>query len=139
MTKWNLVEREIHQSGSWPIVPRGTRRSRQIVVLVALAAVSLAGCGTAISNLITLDEAFIVKGTAEMKTAFAVGPCLAWVDTSGAVYQLFQGTNVSNAEFDLVTTPGVTSRLQLTVRSDLIVGCSVGTTAVVDAVLEVIQ
>ncbi|HVP10415.1 MAG TPA: hypothetical protein VMV94_04410 [Phycisphaerae bacterium] len=126
-------------------MPRGDARSSlrkrmgqsgRVGAFILLLAVSLAGCGTPFTDLLTRGSAFITQGTAQTRDAFAFGPCLAWVDTTGAVYQLFQGENVSNADFDRVTTPGVTSRLKLTVRTDLIVGCRVGTTAVVDEVLQ---
>lgn len=129
---------QTHHDDSRHVTGERTRRHWPLVTLVILAAVALGGCGATVTSLLTRGTSFITKGTAETRSVFAVGPCPAWVDTSGAVYQLFQGTAVSNADFDQITTPGVTSRLELTLRDDLIVGCHVGTTAIVDEVLEIL-
>ena len=107
---------------------------------VVLTAVIAAGCSVELPNLIPFGTTFITKGTFELRTLFGSStPCPAWVDTSGAVYQIFQGADVPNADFDRATTPGVTSRLRLRARDDLIVGCKVGTTVEVEAVLEIIE
>jgi hypothetical protein len=127
-----------HYDDSWRACGNQARRQWRMVALVLLAAVGLAGCGATVTSFLTRGSPFITKGTAETRNVFAVGSCPAWVDTSGAVYQLFQGENVSNADFDQVTTPGVTSRLELTMRDDLVVGCQVGTKVVVDRVLEIL-
>lgn len=115
------------------------KRACGVAAGALFVAVMAAGCSVELPNPIPFGTSFITKGTFELQTPFgAASACPVWVDTSGAVYQLFQGEDVSNAEFDQVTTPGVTSRLQLKTRDDLIVGCKVGTTVQVEAVREIV-
>ena len=84
-------------------------------------------------------ESFIVTGTAETRSSFGSPPCPVWVDATGVIYHLFQTDSVSNADFDRITTTDVTSRLKVTVRRDLRVGCETnGTTVEVNEVLQII-
>jgi len=85
-------------------------------------------------SLITTGSSFVVKGTAVVLDNN--GPCLAWIGENGITYHLFQNASVDNATFDHITTPGVTSRLQIATRSDLEVACQVGTIVEVISVLE---
>ena len=55
------------------------------------------------------------------------GPCLVWLGDNGETFHLFQDPRIANDDFDRVTTPGVASRLELSVRTDLFVACEVGT------------
>jgi hypothetical protein len=60
-----------------------------------------------------------------------------WIGTNGETYHLFQGGRMENAEYDRITTAGVTSRLELVTRSDLTVSCQVGQIVEVQRVLEI--
>lgn len=111
---------------------------RRLVIGGMFAVASIAGCSVQLPSLFPFGDAFIAKGTFELRTAPGGGECPAWVDTNRTVYQLFQGADVSNADFDNITTPGVTSRLRLVKRDDLTVGCSVGIIVEVQEVLEIV-
>jgi len=87
--------------------------------------------------LVSTGTPFVVKGTATVLDNN--GPCLAWIGENGITYHLFQTSSVDNATFDRITTPGVTSRLQLSTRTDLEVACKVGTIVEVLSVLEVVN
>ncbi len=88
-------------------------------------------------NLVSTGTSFVLKGTATVLDSN--GPCLAWIGDNGIIYHLFQSPTVENAVFDHITTPGVTSRLQIATRTDLQVSCQVGTIVEVLNVLEVVN
>jgi hypothetical protein len=88
-------------------------------------------------TLFSTGTPFVVKGTSTVLDNN--GPCLAWIGENGITYHIFQTTTVDNATFDRITTPGVTSRLQLVTRSDLQVACQTGTIVEVLSVLEVVN
>lgn len=89
------------------------------------------------NTLFVKGEGFVLRGTATILDRG--GPCLVWVGENGVTYHLFQGTGVTNEDYDRVATPGVTSRLQLATRSDLEVVCEVGTIVEVERVLEIVD
>jgi len=108
------------------------------LALVALAV--FGGCTVNIPGenvLFAKGEPFILKGTAAVIDRN--GPCPVWIGENGVTYHLFQGGRLENADFDRITTPGVTSRLELAVRTDLTVTCQVGTIAEVQRVLEIVE
>jgi hypothetical protein len=78
---------------------------------------------------------FVVKGTAGL--VFSNRPCPVWYGDNGVSYHLFQGQRVDNDEFDLVVTPGVRSRLEIAVRTDIFLDCQVGVIAEVENILEI--
>jgi len=80
-------------------------------------------------------DPFILKGTAAVVDN--EGPCPVWVGDNGVTYHLFQGARVENDAFDQAMTPGVTSRLQIAVRTDIPVSCQIGTVVEVHDVLEI--
>lgn len=80
---------------------------------------------------------FVNRGTAELIDNG--GPCLVWRGQDGITYHLFQSMGLGNEVFDTITTPGVTSRLEIRVRTDLVVACQVGTIVEVLSVLEIVQ
>ncbi len=82
-------------------------------------------------------SAFVVSGTAELANVDGA-PCNVWIGENGAIYHLFQSPQVDNGDFDEITTPGVTSRLLIATRSDLVVDCEIGTTVDVEDVLEIV-
>jgi hypothetical protein len=84
---------------------------------------------------ISTGSPFVVKGTSVVLDNN--GPCLAWIGDNGITYHLFQNPSVDNDTFDHITTPGVTSRLQIATRTDLQVACQLGTIVEVISVLEV--
>ena len=88
-------------------------------------------------SLVSTGSPFVVKGTATVLDNN--GPCLAWIGENGINYHLFQNPRVDNATFDRITTPGVTSRLQLATRNDLEIACQAGTIVEVLSVLEVVN
>lgn len=105
--------------------------------LALCGAILLAGCLSNQNVLFVKGEPFIISGTAA--TVNRTGPCLVWYGENGFTYQLFQGARVANEDFDRVTTPGVTSRLEISTRSDLQVACQVGTIVEVQRVLEIVD
>jgi hypothetical protein len=111
---------------------------KPMVVAVTIA-LFVPTCTIDIPNPLVTGTAFIVKGTYEVRPVFGRGDCPVWVAETGVLYHLFQGDAVSNADFDAVTTPGVASRLRIATRDDLTVACELGTTVVVQAVLQIIQ
>ena len=80
---------------------------------------------------------FVLRGTAAIVNND--GPCPVWIADNGITYHLFQAPHLDNEMFDLVTSPGTTSRLVLAVRSDLVLTCQLGTVAEVRDVLEVVD
>ncbi len=80
-------------------------------------------------------EPFILSGTAAVEDRD--GPCRAWLGENGVTYHLFQGARVANDEFDRVRAEGVTSRLEIAIRTDLQLDCQYGTIAEVQRVLEI--
>ena len=82
-------------------------------------------------------SAFVISGTADVANVDG-SPCNVWLGDNGVVYHLFQTPQVDNGEFDQVTTPGVSSRLLLATRSDLVVDCRVGTIVDVEDILEIV-
>ena len=115
-----------------------TKKSRLLVGLVALLLPVSCGSLLSTSTFFTNGDSFIDQGTFQMQSGFLSAPCPVWVDTSGITYHLFQGPNISNADFDAITTPNTTSRLKIHTRSDLKIGCGSGPAVEVDAVIEVI-
>ncbi len=111
------------------------------VTIALAAAIVLAGCinlqipGS--DTLFVKGEPFIVRGTAAV--ADNGGPCLVWYADNGITYHLFQGSRIANADFDHITTPGVTSRLEIATRNDLEVACQLGTIVEVQSILEVAE
>ena len=88
-------------------------------------------------TLLPIGTAFVVKGTAAVIDN--AGPCLIWEGENGITYHLFQDPRVENETFDRITTPGVTSRLEIAVRNDLEVICQVGRIVEVQDVLEIVE
>jgi hypothetical protein len=89
------------------------------------------------TTLFVTGTPFVLSGTATVLDQ--AGPCLVWVGDNGITYFLFQSTQLSNQDFDLVMTPGTTSRLELATRSDLETACDGGTIVQVNRVLEIVQ
>lgn len=88
-------------------------------------------------TLFVRGEPFVIKGTAAL--ADEGGPCIVWHGQNGVAYQLFQGANVPNEDYDRVITPGVTSRLLIAKRTDLVTNCDFGTIVEVQRVLEIVH
>jgi hypothetical protein len=109
--------------------------------LLVIVGPTLCGCtfsfdlGT--GTLFPAGSSFVLKGTAQ-EVATDNGPCLAWLGENGEVYHLFQTVDVDSDEFDTVTTPGTTSRLEIGTRSDLTVACRIGTIVEVRDILEIV-
>lgn len=80
---------------------------------------------------------FTIRGTAAIIDNG--GPCPVWIGENGITYHLFQDPLLDNAVYDIVTTPGTTSRLVVATRSDLVVTCQVGTIIQVQDVLEIVE
>jgi hypothetical protein len=123
--------------------------SRKLLLAFSVAIFATAGCGSDPASLLRLlipaaAEAasagdFVDQGAFELRplSLFSSETCPVWVDDSGVVYHLFQAPDLSNADFDRITQPGVRSRLLLTERQDLAVGCLGGPVVQVQQVLEV--
>jgi hypothetical protein len=116
-------------------------RGRKLAVLSVLAAAAVVGCiqiripGE--ETLFVTGTPFVLSGTASVENQ--VGPCLIWTGENGITYHLFQGVDLPSADFDRVTTPGTTSRLELSTRADLEVSCEGGTIVEVERVLEIVE
>ena len=108
-----------------------------LLMVVPFLACIQVDVGPLIPSLSTTGSSFIVKGTAGTAEG-ENGSCLAWYADNGVIYHLFQTSGVSNQDFDRITTPGVTSRLEIALRTDLEVACNVGTTVQVQQVLEIV-
>ncbi len=89
------------------------------------------------TTLFATGESYIVKGTATVVDDN--GPCPVWIGQNGITYQLFQGGRLENADFDRITTQGVTSRLEIVTRSDIAVACQAGQVVEVQRVLEIVE
>lgn len=114
--------------------------SRLGIRVAALLCLCLPACTVSLPDPLFSERSFIVKGTFENRELpWGAGTVGVWVDQTGVVYHLFQGEEIANEDFDRITTPGVTSRLQLTPRADLQVGNQIGTKVVVDEVLEIVN
>jgi len=81
------------------------------------------------------DSGFVMTGTASV--ADQNGPCPVWLGDNGVVYHLFQSPSLANDVFDQIVSVGTTSRLVLSVRTDLELDCAFGRTATVLDVLEI--
>lgn len=89
-------------------------------------------------SLFPAGTSFVMKGTTE-NVPSPQGACNIWRGENGVVYHLFQGVRVDNDDYDRVTTPGVTSRLEIATRTDLVVDCQQGTIVEVRQVLEIVE
>jgi len=88
-------------------------------------------------NLVATGSPFVIRGTTAVIDSD--GPCLIWIGENGVTYHLFQDPRVDNETFDQIITPGVTSRLQIAVRDDIVLTCQIGTIAEVQNVLEIVE
>jgi len=116
-------------------------RSRALAV--ALLIFTCAGSCTfnldlATDALFPTGTPFVMRGTADLLQS-PDGACLIWRGENGVTYHLFQSSRVTNADFDNVTTPGVTSRIEIATRTDLVVDCRIGTIVEVQNVLEIVS
>jgi hypothetical protein len=122
----------------------------RILLLTTSAAILItAGCGFDPTGILAgllpspreaTGTEFVDQGTFELRpvSVFSSDTCPVWVDDSGVVYHLFQAPDLSNADFDSITQPGVRSRLLLSEREDLPVGCLDGPAVQVQQVLQII-
>ncbi|UCD30046.1 MAG: hypothetical protein JSV03_06105 [Planctomycetota bacterium] len=111
-----------------------------VITTILLTILYTPGCSVNFSvpeTLLSVGTPFVVSGTATL--ADSNGPCLVWIDENNITYHLFQGQTVDNETFDRITTPGVTSRLLLSKRTDLEVTCLMGTIVEVQDVLEIVE
>jgi len=106
-----------------------------------IVVLSLAGCSFNVQvlpeNLVSTGTPFVVSGTSVVLDEN--GPCLGWIADNGITYHLFQTSRIDNDVFDRITTPGVRSRLEIAVRTDLELACQVGELAEVRNVLEIVD
>ncbi|GJM27178.1 MAG: hypothetical protein DHS20C16_35930 [Phycisphaerae bacterium] len=115
--------------------------TKRVGLLVLLGLFGIVGCtfnldlGT--DSLFAEGSAFVVSGTTDVATVEGT-TCNVWIGENGVIYHLFQSPQVDNGEFDEITTPGVTSRLLIATRSDLVVDCQIGTIVDVEDVLEIV-
>lgn len=114
------------------------KRARTWTLLFTIAA---GGCITVDIpeevSLLSAGSPFVVSGTAALIDN--EGPCLVWIGENGITYHLFQDPLVDNETFDRITTPGVTSRLEIATRTDLELACQIGTIVEVQDVLEIVE
>ncbi|GMV96459.1 MAG: hypothetical protein HRF43_13615 [Phycisphaerae bacterium] len=86
-------------------------------------------------DLLPVGTPFVVRGTMTVSS----GGCLVWRAENGRNYYLYQDPLLDNGVFDRVTTPGVTSRLLVSTRSDLPTACRVDEAVQVTNVLEIVE
>jgi hypothetical protein len=119
-----------------------TRLGLTSIVAVLIAIGVWAGCtfnlDLGADTLFPTGTSFVMRGTAE-NVPSSGGACNIWRGQNGVVYHLFQGVRVDNADFDRMTTPGVTSRIEVATRTDLVVDCLQGTIVEVRQVLEIVE
>lgn len=72
------------------------------------------------ASLLPPDTSFIIKGQAQ---AAEPGQFPVWLAEDNQGFALFQTTNISNDDFDALTTAGSTGRIQVSVRNDLVPLC----------------
>ncbi|MCK4342078.1 MAG: hypothetical protein KAY37_10190 [Phycisphaerae bacterium] len=113
------------------------KRLAAFLVLVSLFAGCIDLTVPGEKTLFVKGEPFVLSGTAAVIDHN--GPCLVWIGENGITYHLFQSTGLDIEDFDRVTTPGVTARLELATRQDLEVACQCGTIVEVESVLEVME
>jgi len=103
--------------------------------------VTASGCSVSLDllpdALVSTGTPFVISGTAAVVDSD--GACLIWIGENGVTYHLFQTSRVDNETFDRVISPGVTSRLLIALRTDLVVTCQIGTIAEVQNVLEIVE
>ncbi len=120
---------------------QGSRFGFHRLGLQILAVGVLAGCTIQIpsaESLFPVGTPFVLSGTSTISSTFS-GPCPVWIGDNGITYYLFQDAKLDNTLFDRVTTPGVTSRLKLVVRTDLEASCHNGPFVEVLDVLEIVE
>ncbi len=116
-------------------------QTRKSSSLILLGLFGVMGCtfnldlGT--DALFAEGSAFVISGTSDLANVDG-NPCNVWIGDNGVIYHLFQSPQVDNGDYDQVTTPGVTSRLLVATRSDLVVDCQIGTIVDVEDVLEIV-
>ncbi|NOX57377.1 MAG: hypothetical protein GXP29_00775 [Planctomycetes bacterium] len=112
---------------------------RRVLPLLAILIVS--GCtfnlDLGAETLFPEGSAFVLSGTTDIIDTDD-GQCNVWIGENGVAYHLFQSPRIDNGDFDRITTPGVTSRLEVATRNDLVVSCQVGTIVTVEDVLEIV-
>ncbi len=115
---------------------------RLVAALLVFLALGNLGCtfnaDLGSDSLFPVGTSFVISGTAEA-VASDTGTCLIWLANNGVTYHLFQSTRIANEDFDRITTPGVTSRLEIAPRSDLVVDCRMGTIVEVQDILEIVS
>ncbi len=118
------------------------RLSRYGSIVLALAFLLVIGCSFNVdlgtSSLFSTGASFVVSGTADT-IASEGGACLVWLGDNGVTYHLFQTSRIENEDFDRITTPGVSSRLEIAPRTDLVVDCQMGTIVEVQDILEIVS
>lgn len=127
MTEWRLDQ--------------GSRLGFHRLGLRILAVSMLAGCTIQIpsaESLFPIGTPFVLSGTSTISSTLS-GSCPVWIGDNGITYYLFQDAKLDNTLFDRVTTPGVTSRLKLVVRTDLEASCHNGPFVEVLDVLEIVE
>jgi hypothetical protein len=112
------------------------------IVVIGFAMVLGSGCvsialpQSVTASLLPADTSFIMKGQAEAVETPNTFP--VWRGEDGQAFVLFQTTDITNDDFDTITTPGAQSRLQLSVRNDLAPLCQPDVTPVeIEQILEI--
>ena len=111
------------------------------LLIASLTLILLTGCMfefTGSDTLFPVGTPFVLSGTATVTTT-ALGSCSVWMGENGVTYYLFQDPALENELFDKITTPGVSSRLELNARFDLEVTCHDGPVVEVLDVLEIVE
>ena len=112
---------------------------RRLTIIICLVSLLAGGCIQIPEDLVLLPTGttFVVRGTAAVIDSG--GPCPVWFGENGITYHLFQDPQLDNDIYDVVTTPGTTSRLVVATRADLLVSCQTGTIVEVQDVLEIVE
>lgn len=122
-----------------------TALKRMAFAIAAVLCISTSAC-IDLSGLVagltgdTLETAltgpYIVGGVMEVDAE--TRPCSLFREDSGVTYLLFQGTRMTNEDFDTLFQDGAWVRLEINRRNGLLTNCGGGTIVEVQEVLELI-
>lgn len=112
--------------------------SRAICTAAAVLGVWTGGCIDFTNDTLqtALTGPYVVAGVMEVDDE--IRACSLFREDSGVTYILFQGTRMTNADYDSIFVDGARVRLEINRRSGLLTNCDGGTIAEVQEVYELI-
>ncbi len=139
----HVLDQQLYQEYS-PFLRRGQSLrvlpafERVVCVVVVVLCNWTAGCIDLPEDSIqaALEGPYIVGGV--MQVNAETRPCSLFLEDSGVPYLLFQGTSMTNEDFDSLFQDGARMRLEINRRSSLLTACEGGTIVEVQEILELI-